>query len=93
MPTLYEKWLGFAGGITQETRKRLERLKGFRFKRHKYYNLPVDRLHKIEDFLQKRVREICEYGVDADNLLRLSQRLDSVNHVSSESLGLNVGGN
>lgn len=90
MPALYEKWLGFAGGITQEMRKRLERLKGFRFKRHKYYNLPVDRLHKIEDFLQKRVREICEYGVDADNLLCLSQRLDSVNHVSSESLGVQI---
>ena len=39
-------------------------MKGFRFKRHKSYNLPVDRLHKIEDFLQKRAREISEYGVD-----------------------------
>ena len=90
MPALYEKWLGFAGGITQEMRTRLERLKGFRFKRHKYYNLPVDRLHKIEDFLQKRVREISEYGAGADDLLHLSQKRDSVNHVSSESLGVQI---
>lgn len=93
MPALYEKWLGFAGGITQEMRTRLERLKGFRFKRHKYYNLPVDRLHKIEDFLQKRAREISEYGVDADGLLHLSQKLDSVNHASSESLGMQIKSN
>ena len=90
MPALYEKWLGFSGGITQEMKTRLERLKGFRFKRHKYYNLPVDRLHKIEDFLQKRVREISEYGADADDFLHLSQKLDSVNHVPSESLGVQI---
>ena len=68
-------------------------MKGFRFKRHKYYNLPVDRLHKIEDFLQKRAREISEYGVDADDFLHLSQKLDSVNHVSSESLGVQIKSN
>ena len=68
-------------------------MKGFRFKRHKYYNLPVDRLHKIEDFLQKRAREISEYGADADDLLHISQKLDSVNHVSSESLGVQIKSN
>ena len=85
MPALYEKWLGFAGGVIPEMRKRLARLKGFRFTRHKYYNLPVDRLRKIEDFLQRRVSEILEYGTRADELLRLSEKHDSVNHVSSES--------
>ena len=90
MPALYERWLGFAGGVTQEMVSRLEKLKGFRFKRHKYYNLPVDRLHKIEDFLQKRVSEIVEYGIDADNLLRLSKEPDSVNHVNGESLGIQI---
>lgn len=90
MPALYEKWLGFAGGVIPEMRKRLARLKGFRFTRHKYYNLPVDRLRKIEDFLQRRVSEILEYGTRADELLRLSEKHDSVNHVSSESLGVQI---
>ena len=79
MPALYERWLGFAGGVTQGMMKRLEKLKGFRFKRHKYYNLPVDRLHKIEDFLQKRVSEIVEYGVKADRFLSLSGKECTVN--------------
>ena len=90
MPALYEKWLGFAGGVIPEMRKRLARLKGFRFTRHKYYNLPVDRLRKIEDFLQRRVSEILEYGTRADELLRLPEKHDSVNHVSSESLGVQI---
>ena len=90
MPALYERWLGFAGGVTQGMMKRLEKLKGFRFKRHKYYNLPVDQLHKIEDFLQKRVSEIVEYGTEADNLLRLSKESDSVNPVNGESLGIQI---
>ena len=80
MPALYERWLGFSGGVTQEMVRRLEKLKGFRFKRHKYYNLPVDRLHKIEDFLQKRVSEIIEYGVKADRFLSLSRNECTVNH-------------
>ena len=80
MPALYERWLGFSGGVTQGMMKRLETLKGFRFKRHKYYNLPVDRLHKIEDFLQKRVSEIIEYGVKADRFISLSGKECTVNH-------------
>ena len=93
MPALYEKWLGFAGGVTQKMLNRLEKLKGFRFKRHKYYNLPVDRLHRIEDFLQKRVAEILEYGQKADDLLLLSRKSDSVNHVKDESLGVQIKAN
>ena len=84
-PALYEKWLGFAGGITQEMRRRLEGLKGFRFKRHKYYNLPVDRLRKIENFLQKRVREIIEFGEKADGLLAISPNECTVNRADDAS--------
>ncbi len=93
MPALYEKWLGFAGGVTQEMRKRLEGLRGFRFKRHKYYNLPGDRLQAIEDFLQKRVAEIMEFGDKADEFLRISKECDSVNHVVVESLGVQIKAN
>ena len=57
-PALYDDWLSFPGGVTDEMKQRLTRLKGFRFKRHKYYNLPAARLKIIEDFIQKRVGEV-----------------------------------
>ena len=33
-PALYDKWLGFPGGISAAAKARLVNLKGFRFKRH-----------------------------------------------------------
>ena len=71
--------LGNLGLSHKDTKAIIEICKGFRFKRHKYYNLPVDRLHKIEDFLQKRVSEIVEYGVKADRFLSLSGKECTVN--------------
>ncbi len=44
----------------------------------------------LEDFLQKRAREILEYGTKADDLLHLSHKPDSVNHVSLGSLGVQI---
>ena len=35
-PALYSKWLGFPGGITKTMLERMNALKGFRFKKHKY---------------------------------------------------------
>ena len=92
-PALYDKWLGFPGGVSVGMRACLERLKGFRFKRHKYYNLPIDRLHAIEDFLQKRVSEILEFGGHSDNLLNIETASDSVNHVVEGSLALQIKSN
>ena len=89
-PALYDRWLGFPGAISPTLRARLANLKGFRFKRHKYYNLPVDRLRRIEDFLQNRVAEILEYGDKADDFLKISGENDSVNHVSNESCALQI---
>jgi len=68
-PALYAKWLGFAGGIKPSMIERLGRLSGFRFKRHANYNLPLSRLRAIEDFLQKRVRQILEFAEKADDFL------------------------
>ena len=59
----------YPGGISAADKARLAKLKGFRFRRHKYYNLPVDRLRRIEDFLQKRIAEILEFGSKADEFL------------------------
>ena len=89
-PALYESWLDFPKELTIEMANRLKLLKGFRFKRHKYYNLPVDRLSKIEDFLQIRVSQITEFGKRADELLRISKNDDSVNPVKSESTALQI---
>ena len=89
-PALYEKWLDFPQTLSPELTGRLFKLKGFRFKRHKYYNLPVDRLSKIEDFLQNRISQIIDFGKKADDLLRISKKSDSVNHVNSESIALQI---
>jgi len=92
-PALYDTWLGFPGGVSVRMRACLERLRGFRFKHHKYYNLPVDRLHAIEDFLQKRVSEILEFGDRSDDLLKIVAFSDSVNHVANGSLALQIKSN
>ena len=92
-PALYDKWLGFPGGVSVRMRGCLERLRGFRFKHHKYYNLPVDRLHAIEDFLRKRVSEILEFGDRSDDLLKIEAVSDSVNHVTEGSLALQIKSN
>ncbi len=89
-PALYDKWLNFPGGLTTEMRNRIEMLKGFRFERHKYYNLPIDRLRKIEDFLQNRIAKIVEYGEKADDFLKVKTVNDSVNHVNPASLEVQI---
>ena len=89
-PALYEKWLDVPKELTFEMTNRLRSLKGFRFKRHKYYNLPVDRLSKIEDFLQNRISKMIDFGSKADEFLRISNPDDSVNHVKDASLELQI---
>ncbi len=59
-PALYDDWLSFPGGVTDEMKQKLTRLKGFHFSRHKYYNLPAARLKIIEDFIQRRIAEIVD---------------------------------
>ena len=97
-PALYTKWLGFPGGITAEMTSRLSALKGFRVKRHHKYNLSSRRISAIEDFIQKRIREICKFGSDADKLLNVSGKSCTVNGtdfgdkctVKSESLRIQI---
>lgn len=50
----------------------------------------MDRLRRIEDFLQNRIAEILEYGDKADDFLKISGENDSVNHVSNESCALQI---
>ncbi len=72
-PALYMKWLGFPNGLSKNMKERLDGLQGFRLKRHPRYNLPARRIEAIEDFTQKRIREICEYGVKADEFLSIQR--------------------
>ena len=78
-PALYVKWLGFPGGLTKKMKERLDGLRGFRIKRHPRYNLPVRRIEAIEDFTQKRIREICEYGAKADDFIAIQADECTVN--------------
>ena len=72
-PALYTHWLDFPGGLTDEFRALVKRLRGFRFKRHKRYNLSAERLEIIEDFTQKRITEILDNNANADNYVAISQ--------------------
>ena len=69
---------------------RLNALKGFRFKRHKYYNLPSDRLRAIEVFLQKRISQIEQLREKADGYLPAKSQSGTVNPVNGESLALQI---
>ena len=89
-PALYSKWLGFPGGITKSMLERMKALKGFRFKRHKYYNLPQDRLRSIEKFLQSRILQIKEFAQKADDIFDISTKCGTVNPVNNESLALQI---
>ena len=89
-PALYSKWLGFPGGITKSMLERMKALKGFRFKRHKYYNMPQDRLRSIEKFLQSRILQIEEFAQKADDIFEISTKCGTVNPVNSESLALQI---
>lgn len=83
-PALYMKWLGFSGGLTQDMLERLKALKGFRLKRHPRYNLSPRRIDAINDFLQKRVNSILEFGEKADDLLSITEESFTVNHADDE---------
>ena len=89
-PALYSKWLGFPGGITKSMLERMKALKGFRFKRHKYYNLPQDRLHSIEKFIQSRILQIEEFAQKADDIFEISTKCGTVNPANNESLALQI---
>ena len=97
-PALYSKWLEFPRGLAADMKARLSALKGFRITRHSKYNLSARRISAIEDFIQKRIREITEYGAKADEMLAISRKQCTVNRaidadectVKSDSLGIQI---
>ena len=70
----------------------VERLKGFRFRVHPHYNLPRERLALLERFLQKRVSDILQYGLDADDYLNVSKKTVGVkNKIKRPDVGVKCG--
>lgn len=103
-PALYERWLGYPAALGRQQLERVRRLVGFRFRRHKRYNLPAERLEIIEDFTQKRISQIIDYLEKADDLLNISNESCTVKSknegaactiktVRGDSLSLQIGQN
>lgn len=84
-PALYSPWMAYPGSLTARQKGLLERLIGFRFKRHDNYNLPTERLRILEDFLQKRIRMMLDFGEKADDYLDLSKGGVVVKNKNDES--------
>lgn len=88
-PALFDHWLGFADGLDKRLLKSVERLRGFRFRIHPHYNLPRERLAVLERFLQKRVSDILEYGLKADDCLKITAaRVGVKNKIESSDVGV-----
>lgn len=71
-PALFDHWLGFSDSLKDSLLTAVEKLRGFRFRRHQHYNLSTQRLELIQRFLQKRVEDILRYGEKADKYIRTS---------------------
>ena len=89
-PALFDTWLG---GFIETTIPKdvLNSLKGFRFRRHPHYNWPSEKLERLERFLQKRIDDIIQYGVDADKYLEITPNDVGVkNKISNKNVGVNL---
>ena len=90
-PALFDHWMGFADSRKESLLSVVEKLRGFRFRRHQHYNLPAERLDLIQGFLQKRAEDILRYGENADKYIRIAESPVGVNSkVEKADVGVNV---
>lgn len=94
-PALLPRWLDLPYEFTDDLKGRLERLKKFRFKKHRHYNWDEPRRKALTGFLQKRISEICRFGREADEKSEQSLTLAAISpkenvRVKSSPSGLNV---
>ena len=90
-PALFDRWLGFSDSLKDSLLTAVDKLRGFRFRRHQHYNLPSERLGLIQGFLQKRVEDILRYGENADKYIRITEKPVGVNsRVERSDVGVNV---
>ena len=86
-PALYGYWLDFPGGLTSRMKALAMKLHTFRFKRHPYHNLSVERLNAVEEFLRRRADQIVEFGEDADKLIYITEKSGTVNPANGQDGG------
>ena len=92
-PALFDRWLAFPGALNESLLSALNRLVGFRFKRHQHYNLQPERIDRIQRILQKRVSDILKYGKDADKYIQISDECVGVNSkVAVDNVGVRQSG-
>ena len=84
-PVLYDDWLQFPGGVTDEMIDRLRLLKGFRFKHDKSFSLPAARMEVIQYFFQKRIAEICDYRSEADRFIKIDRPDDTIKQENAKN--------
>jgi len=78
-PVLYQDWLSFPGGVTDEMINRLTEMRGFRLAHHPQYRLPEHRMDVIQYFLEERISNIIRYREKADDSLKIATSCDTIN--------------
>lgn len=90
-PALFDHWMGFADSRKESLLSAVEKLRGFRFRRHQHYNLPAERLDLIQGFLQKRVDDILRYGENADKYITIiGKPVGVTSKVEKANVGVNA---
>jgi len=77
-PVLYDGWLSFPGGVTDEMIECLREMKGFRFTHHAKYRLPDRRMDVIQYFLEERIANIVKFRGKADDYLKIAPSTDTI---------------
>ena len=78
-PKLYDEWLGFPTGVTDEMIDRIRGMGNFEFKPHPEFVIPDKRLEVTLHFLQNRIAKIIKYRSEADRYLKIRAKNDTVN--------------
>ena len=78
-PKLYDEWLGFPVGVTDEMVDRLKCMGKLEFKPHPEFSMPHNRLELSQYFLQNRIDKIIKYREKADGYLKIRANNDTIN--------------
>ena len=85
-PKLYDDWLGFPTGVTDEMIDRIKGLEKFEFKPHPEFVMPNNRLEVSQYFLRNRIAKIVEYGAKADKYLKIRASSVRINPLISDKM-------
>lgn len=85
-PKIYDEWLGFPVGVTDDMIDRIKGMENFEFKPHPEFVMPDNRLEMTLHFLQNRIAKIVKYGAKADRYLKIRAKNDTVNPTISDKM-------